>query len=741
MIRRQYLWAVISIVFLVLGGAIIACREAETVEVTRIVERTVEVPAETIEVEVTRIVEVPVEVMLEPAIARIPFEQQWSNSPHANAESRSFTNWDGTDNQEIPITCAKCHSTTGYLDYLGVDGSEFGVVNNPAPIGTVITCEACHNPVASNLTSVTFPSGAEIHGLGAEARCMECHQGRASTATVNASIENAGLSPDDEDVVSEDLGFTNIHFYAAAATQHGTLAMGGYEYEGMAYDGRFDHPAPFQTCVDCHNPHTLEVRVEQCTTCHENVRTAGDLVNIRTQGSMADFSGDGNLTQGIYFEIRNLQEMLIEAMQRYAVEVPGTPIGYFSAHPYFFIDTDGDGQISADEAAFPNRYNAWTPRLAKAAYNYQVSLKDSGSYAHGSKYIIQLLHDSINSLNEVISEPIDMQNARRIDHGHFAHTEAAFRYWDEQGAVPATCSKCHTATGLPFLLEHGVQISQPPSSSLSCSTCHDNLGTYTIYEVEQVTFPSGAVLSLDDPGSNTCLQCHQGRESTTSMNRLIGDMAADTVSEQLRFLNIHYFSAGATLFGTEAQGAYEYAGREYIGRNPHVPAFDSCSECHSVHAQEVLYESCTVCHDNVNSAADLPDIRVRPIDYSGNGDAEQGLAFEIQYLHELLYEAIQEYARVTVGAPIAYTSAQHPYYFNDLNDNGIVDPDERNRENQYNSWTPRLLRAAYNYQYVAKDTGAYAHNGLYIIQVLQDSLADLGVDTSGMTRPTAPPVE
>jgi hypothetical protein len=46
-----------------------------------------------------------------------------------------------------------------------------------------------------------------------------------------------------------------------------------------------------------------------------------------------------------------------------------------------------------------------------------------------------------------------------------------------------------------------------------------------------------------------------------------------------------------------------------------------------------------------------------------------------------------------------------------------------------------LLRAAYNYQYVAKDPGAFAHNAEYILQILYDSIKDVGGDTSGMERP------
>jgi hypothetical protein len=39
----------------------------------------------------------------------------------------------------------------------------------------------------------------------------------------------------------------------------------------------------------------------------------------------------------------------------------------------------------------------------------------------------------------------------------------------------------------------------------------------------------------------------------------------------------------------------------------------------------------------------------------------------------------------------------------DTNANGVVDPEEAVRENAFTGWTPRLLRAAYNYQWASKD--------------------------------------
>jgi hypothetical protein len=741
--KKRWLFLLMGL-FLTVVLVLVACQqeEPETVEVTRIVE--IEVPVEVAgaEVEVTRVVEiqVPVTTTVELEAQAVPFEEQWRNSPHADASAAAFNRWNEDDPAEIPVTCAKCHSTPGYIDFLGGDGSAVNVVDAPAPLGTTVECAACHNEAAVNLTSAVFPSGVEVTGLGDEARCIQCHQGRTSSVQVNDRIAEAGLGEGDEDTVSEDLGFTNIHYYAAAATQYGHITMGGYEYAGKPYDTRFDHVAPYDTCIDCHDPHTLEVQFDECTACHTNLREADDLVDIRMEGSLVDYDGDGDLEEGMFYEIEGLRDMLYTAMQSYATEIAASPIVYNEAsHPYFFIDTNADGEGSEDEINGDNRYASWTPRLAKAAYNYQVSLKDPGRYAHGGKYIVQLLYDSIESLNEAISTPVDLANANRIDAGHFAGSEIAFREWDAEGAVvPGTCSRCHSAAGLPFWMAEGVSASQPAANGLNCATCHNDVSTFTRFQLEEVTFPSGAHLSNpeQDVDSNLCLACHQGRESTVSVNRLIGETGDDEQSESLRFLNIHYFAAGATLFGTEAKGAYEYTGQEYAGRNTHIGAFDSCNECHNTHSLEVQVEQCTECHEGAGTLETLrTEIRISDVDYDGDGDVNEGIAMEIATMHEAVYAALQSYAGSTIGTDIAYSTTAYPYFFIDLNGNGEVDPDEANRDNRYVAWTPRLLRGAYNYQYVQKDPGAFAHNSVYIIQILYDTLTDLGADTSGMIRP------
>jgi hypothetical protein len=327
-----------------------------------------------------------------------------------------------------------------------------------------------------------------------------------------------------------------------------------------------------------------------------------------------------------------------------------------------------------------------------------------------------------------------------------------FRHWDEAGEVPGDCAKCHSATGLPTFLKEaaakrdgvsGVNIAVPTANGLNCATCHNDVATFTRYTVDNVKFPSGAIVSLGEGvDSNLCINCHQGRESTTSLNAAfrVAGVGDDEVSESLNFRNPHYFAAGATLFGTDAKGAYEYTDKSYNGRAPHPNAASPfvCTQCHDTHALTVRTEACSACHGAIESEEDLFNIRMGGDDYDGDGDLAEGVYSEIATLQEQLLLAMQAYATQTAGVGIIYDPLSYPYYFNDTNGDGVADPDEVNGDNSFATWTPRLLRAAYNYQWVTKDPGAFAHNSKYIIQVLYDSLEDLGGDVTGKVRPEVP---
>lgn len=673
-----------------------------------------------------------------PEVVPAPFEESFLGSPHADAEAEAFNHWN--EDGAVETACANCHSAAGYQDFLGADGSAAGVVDSevPAPAGT-LSCDTCHNSATISLTAVTFPSGITVENLGDASRCMVCHQGRESKVSVDAQIERFGVAEALDEVVEpikDDagndvrFGFRNIHYFAAAATLYGTEVKGGYEYEGMTYDAKNSHVEGYDSCIGCHDPHTLEIKINECAVCHEGVASTEDLKNVRMVSSAVDYDGDGDISEGIYYEIAGLQEILLNTLNTYAQEFAGMGVAYdVAAYPYFFADADGDGAADTGDSGAV-RFTAWTPRFLKAAYNYQVSIKDPGEHAHGGKYIIQLLYDAITDLNSALSSPVDISALHRDDHGHFAGSGEPFRHWDEDGEVSGSCAKCHSASGLPTFLKEGVNVSAELANGFMCSTCHNEAAWPAVYEVASATFPSGKVVSfaqdadgknVADP-ANLCLQCHQGRSSKSSVDRALSGKEADTVDASIRFTNIHYFAAGATVFGTEVQGAYEYDGKTYLGQNPH-PGNESvikCTACHDKHELAPNVALCQGCHGTTDPQAIRSPGDV--VDYDGDGNTTEGTYGEISTLADALYAEIQAYAE-TAGTPIVYDAHTYPYFLKADGSGG------------YNAFTPRLLKAAYNYQYVQKDPGAYVHNPKYVIQFLIDGIEDLGGDITAYTRP------
>jgi hypothetical protein len=232
-------------------------------------------------------------------------EDEWAGSGHADTLAEAFTHWPTPRDADIPTSCAKCHSTEGMLDFLAEDGTDPGVVNNAVVVPTdppnAIYCEACHNDTASSLDSVTFPSGVEVTGLGPEARCMLCHQGRSAKSTVDEAIES---SPG-------PYSFINIHYYAAAASLFGTEVQGGYEVDRKDYSGQglVGHPSwnpgVLDTCVECHMTDSHNVLPDPVScACHGDI-VADGFKAFRSLTSTPD-SGLAPFAPSLFVEVRTL---------------------------------------------------------------------------------------------------------------------------------------------------------------------------------------------------------------------------------------------------------------------------------------------------------------------------------------------------------------------------------------------------------------------------------------------------
>ena len=159
--------------------------------------------------------------------------------------------------------------------------------------------------------------------------------------------------------------------------------------------------------VSDHNVH--KPNPEDCVFCHgqdvSQPNPGSDPANFKFSGirpyTTPDYDGDGNTTESIQAEIQGLETTLYAWIQNYAannIAGPDNYIIYADNYPYFFIDTDMDGQVDPGENIFPRMYAKFDLTLMRAAYNYQFSKKEPHGFIHNSLYIAQLLVDSIESL-------------------------------------------------------------------------------------------------------------------------------------------------------------------------------------------------------------------------------------------------------------------------------------------------------------------------------------------------------
>ena len=320
---------------------------------------------------------------------------------------------------------------------------------------------------------------------------------------------------------------------------------------------------------------------------------------------------------------------------------------------------------------------------------------------------------------------IKVKNSQAIsDWFRSAHARAsdeAFRHWDEEEEINTACAACHSGEG--FRDYHGLDGSAPGSVEgpietggvVDCGTCH-NAG---LAEVTEVRFPSGLMHPVQGVEAS-CMTCHQGRTAGKDVAAAVSGLELDMPNPELRFLNPHYATAAASWLGGYGGSGYHYEGKDYSGRFFHARPVSTCNSCHEPHTLEIGFEPCLTCHQ-----ADTPqDIRIARQSYDGSGDVSKGIQADIKTNAAMLLDMIKAYAKDVAKAPIVYDGTRYPYFFADANGDGVIDQAD-GKAVVYNAWTPRSLRAAYNWKLVTADPGNYAHNPPYILELLYDTIEDL----------------
>ena len=195
----------------------------------------------------------------------------------------------------------------------------------------------------------------------------------------------------------------------------------------------------------------------------------------------------------------------------------------------------------------------------------------------------------------------------------------------------------------------------------------------------------------------------------------------------------------------------EYPDKGYNGQNLFTAHYQiekqNCIQCHMERLGGKKHDhdffpslkstddeiGCNSCHKNINDCDELGKPNYwENVDYDGDGVGES-FRHEIDGMQALLIVQMNAYAEAIGLTAIMYTPGSYPYWAKAScyqSDPSCVPT----AAGTYTFPDAKFMGAAYNY-HLAQDPGAGIHNHTYVIQLLYDSIEDLGGDVSTLIRP------
>jgi hypothetical protein len=287
---------------------------------------------------------------------------------------------------------------------------------------------------------------------------------------------------------------------------------------------------------------------------------------------------------------------------------------------------------------------------------------------------------------------------------------------------------------------------------LYCWGCHSDVETGVLRNPGALTLAAsnGTTIALTNVDkSNLCVSCHSGQESGASIAASSADFA------NLAAIQPHYLAAGGTLL---AGTGYEYAGQTYAdGFHRNVGMADSygtgtegpCVTCHMSSGAGHTFE--VVAKDAAGAITAIAS----PVCTKCHG----GLSANLLNNARSDYDAALEELNLALKAKGIWFIPNYPYFVSDNGcvpgtttctsydpleaGNGVLSAGEMNRVNGFKNWEGAVagsngketMGAAFNFNLLVHEPGAYAHNKIYAYELIADSidfLADGAVDGLGV---------
>jgi hypothetical protein len=682
----------------------------------------------------------------------------------ANNDFSHLSGWTATNkqsNQNELLYCRGCHSDIST-----------GALRNPGAITEVYAAATSGNTAGT--ATVIYPDAF------ASNVCMVCHLGREVGANVKNDNDADGVR---SFINSHYLAAGGMVFGEAGYEYDGEDYTG---WDSPAKHGRHGDVTRFGTagpCVTCHmtsaEPHKFEVvqkdaagvitavSTTACDTCHGNMNAAWLEERKETFHEALEVLNQALLAKGIEFKpaypyfykvgtttaftdwagvygLENWKNTMGAAFNYNLLE--HDPGAY--AHNRYYalkliadsVDFLADGAV--DGAGVITVSGVDTNLLAPVAEVLGYSIE--GKH-HGGEVFVQAKYTVDTSVYNVgcgdchATDPAGgsriLTNGVIIDQfAESAHGDVfgeAWVHYDWRTAGRASCQRCHTATGFVAKLGNeagttnvfGALDVNLPGEVVRCTACHTDIATGAVRTATAytATYSNGATQTFPDVGaSNLCVRCHGARESGDSVKLSAGDFS------NLSFINSHYLAAGATVF---AGGGYEFTGLDYVNKaffkhniigiaNPTAPvATDAgpCVGCHMGTTANHTWE--VVAKDDAGTITAINSETCASCHAGNYALTPEKLELEKEELHASL--AALESALAAKGI---YFYPAHPYFYTAPYVVGGTNTAFKNWEGVYAGKGKDVMGAAFNYNLLEHDPGAYAHNRFYTKRLIFDSI-------------------
>lgn len=633
--------------------------------------------------------------------------QVWLAGVHGNAAAAPAA--DLTD-----PACLACH------DQLGDGQRLFAATNGTEANRPVVSCESCHGGGQYHRGVGPVPYVAPDH-----TRCGQCHNATYPHGSEGQSIaEDFSTSPHTRSINANVLVAGTSDVRARCAKCHTDEGAKLYkDIDGAYADLTAALPntaaalsgASALSCRTCHQPHNEAALLETasigrsaefntCTNCHQ-------LLVSGSNATIAAYHDPAVNSHGEFGEI--ITDTHFDDPATGTTAAGTTVEGYVVRGNLDSACSDCHNPHNADNTA--NR------QWARSAHGGHIAEVKEAAEAAGGNVAAAGVTD-----------------ASGIGWTHYN--------WDQTTGTGnrASCQRCHTATGLanflsgpttyvaanntfPHLSNWTAAGGSAQQEVLYCWGCHSNsrggLRDPGAITENYAAVTGGSVVTVTYPdieGSNICMACHLGRETGDNIKNVTD---ADGI---LNFVNSHYLTAGANLFGTSG---YEYAGKSYA--NPTFFAHDKiglaaapgtgsngpCVGCHMSSSEKHLFlpvavnettgaitsitsTACAKCHtgESALSAAELTEEKER-------------------------YEAALTALKATLAAKGIHFGNAYPYFFTAPYVDGGTNTSFTNWGSIYGlaEWK-NTMGAAFNFNLLEHDPGGYAHNRFYAKRLIFDAI-------------------